>query len=123
MILYGISNCDTVRKARHFLEQNKVEFTFHDFRKNGLTPQIVQNWLTFVALEQLVNQRSTSWKTLTPEQKTNLLIHQDLSLLIDMPTLIKRPVLETSNQLLLGFDAIRYQNLLCADTSAAALAG
>lgn len=114
MILYGISNCDTVRKARHFLEQNKVEFTFHDFRKNGLTPQHLQHWLTFVAIEQLVNQRSTSWKTLTPEQKTNLLTHHDLSLLIEMPTLIKRPVLETSNQLLLGFNAVDYQNVLSA---------
>jgi Spx/MgsR family transcriptional regulator len=111
MILYGISNCDTVRKARKFLESHAVDFTFHDFRKTPLTLTQLNHWLQYVSLENLVNQRSTSWKTLTPEQKKTLLIDHDMAILIEMPTLIKRPVLQTAHQVLLGFSAAQYQAL------------
>ena len=112
MILYGISNCDTVRKARKFLEANHIDFTFHDFRKDGFNLELFNQWLQLQPLETLINKRSTSWKQLTDSQKQGLTDGSDLSPLIDMPTLIKRPILNTNNQLLVGFKQAEYQSLI-----------
>ncbi|MDX1353745.1 MAG: arsenate reductase [Thiomicrorhabdus sp.] len=112
MILYGIANCDTVRKARKFLDEKQISYVFHDFKKQGLTQEIIQNWLKYQPLEILVNKRSTSWKQLTEEQKQQLITGQNLSVLSEMPTLIKRPVLENNGSLLVGFKEAEYQNLV-----------
>ena len=112
MILYGIPNCDTVRKARKFLEANQVSYDFHDFKKQGLNLETIQNWLKSQPLEVLINKRSTSWKQLTDEQKQALTSGADLSILLAMPTLIKRPVLETKSNLLIGFKEAEYQDLV-----------
>jgi Spx/MgsR family transcriptional regulator len=111
MILYGISNCDTVRKARKFLEANNIEYTFHDFRKDGLTVETLQHWLETQPIEVLVNKRSTSWKQITVEQQSQLMSGADLTVLTERPTLIKRPILETEAQLFVGFKAIEYEIL------------
>lgn len=111
MILYGIANCDTVRKARKFLDEKQISYVFHDFKKQGLTQETIQNWLKYQPLEILVNKRSTSWKQLTEEQKQQLITGQNLSVLSEMPTLIKRPVLENNGSLLVGFKEAEYQNL------------
>ncbi|MDG6773009.1 ArsC family reductase [Thiomicrorhabdus sp. ZW0627] len=111
MILYGIPNCDTVRKARKFLEERQIDYRFHDFKKDGLTQETIQKWLQNLPIEILVNKRSTSWKQLTEQQKENLMNQSDLTVLTEMPTLIKRPVLETANVLLVGFKADEYQAL------------
>jgi Spx/MgsR family transcriptional regulator len=110
MILYGIANCDTVRKARKMLEDAGHQVQFHDFRKQGLTPEIIQAWLQKVDFSQLINMRSTSWKSLTDEQK-QAVENQDLDLICQHPTLIKRPVLQTQNQLFIGFNPTEYQSL------------
>jgi len=112
MILYGISNCDTVRKARKFLEANNVNFQFHDFRKDGFTLETFNQWLTLQPLDVLINKRSTSWKQLTDEQKQGLTSGTDLSPLLEMPTLIKRPILHIDKQLLVGFKESDYQALV-----------
>ncbi|MBN2865495.1 MAG: arsenate reductase [Thiotrichales bacterium] len=112
MILYGISNCDTVRKARKFLEKNNIEFTFHDFRKDGFDLETFNKWLQLQPLDCLVNKRSTSWKQLSDNQKQGLTDGSDLAPLIDMPTLIKRPVLAHNTQLLVGFKETDYQTLI-----------
>lgn len=112
MILYGIPNCDTVRKARKFLDANNIQYTFHDFRKDGLALQTIQQWLKSQPIELLVNKRSTSWKQITDEQKNQLMSGADLSLLLDLPTLIKRPILEMNTQLMVGFKAAEYETLL-----------
>lgn len=112
MKMYGIPNCDTVRKARKFLESHDVEFEFHDFRKQGLTLKTIQTWLQSQPIDVIVNKRSTSWKQLSDEQKQQLMDTTDLSVLTDMPTLIKRPVLETKGTLLFGFKADEYQKLI-----------
>jgi len=112
MKMYGIPNCDTVRKARKFLDSNGVEFEFHDFKKQGLTVDIIQSWLAAQPIEVIVNKRSTSWKQLTDDQKAQLMAATDLTTLTEMPTLVKRPVLETDNGILFGFKADAYQALI-----------
>ncbi len=112
MKMYGIPNCDTVRKARKYLENKGVEFEFHDFKKQGLSQEIIRNWLNQQSIDILVNKRSTSWKQLNDSQKEALMSGDDLSVLSDMPTLIKRPVLETDNGLLIGFKEAEYAGLL-----------
>lgn len=111
MILYGISNCDTVRKARKFLENQQVDFLFHDFRKDGLDVATIQNWLKTIDFSELLNKRSTTWKNLS-ESDRQAIENQDLTLLAQNPTLIKRPVLVTENTLLVGFNPERYQEVL-----------
>ncbi len=112
MILYGIPNCDTVRKARKFLETNNIQYTFHDFRKDGLAVSTIQQWLKSQPIELLVNKRSTSWKLITDEQKAQLISGADLSILSELPTLIKRPILEMDSQIMVGFKAAEYETLL-----------
>jgi Spx/MgsR family transcriptional regulator len=112
MILYGIPNCDTVRKARKFLDANSIQYIFHDFRKNGLPVQTIQHWLESQSIEVLVNKRSTGWKQITDEQKAQLMSGENLSILSELPTLIKRPILEMDSQLLVGFKAAEYETLL-----------
>ncbi|BCN93448.1 arsenate reductase [Thiomicrorhabdus immobilis] len=111
MKMYGIPNCDTVRKAQKFLDNEKISYQFHDFKKQGLSLATIQNWLESQPIEVLVNKRSTSWKLLTEEQKEKLMSKEDLTVLTEMPTLIKRPVLETNSGILVGFKAEEYQKL------------
>lgn len=111
-ILYGIKNCDSVKKARSWLDNNHVEYQFHDFRKDGLTMQLVQNFIAKGSWETLLNKRSTSWRQLADEQKTDLNEDKAAALLHAHPTLIKRPVLVTDTQFFIGFNAETYQTLL-----------
>ncbi|UQB41387.1 Spx/MgsR family RNA polymerase-binding regulatory protein [Thiomicrospira microaerophila] len=110
MILYGISNCDTVRKARKTLEALGHDVHFHDFRKQGLTPEIIQAWLEKADYNKLINKRSTGWKSLTDAQRLAV-ENQDLDLVCQHPTLIKRPILQAQNQLLIGYNPSEYQSL------------
>jgi len=109
--LYGIKNCDSVKKARRWLDDKGIDYRFHDVRLDGLEPTQVQAWLSELGLA-LVNKRSTSWKALAPETREQLNEENALELLIAHPTLIKRPLLDTGEQRHLGFDAQRYQSLL-----------
>lgn len=106
--LYGITNCDTVRKARKWLDANNIEFQFVDFRKSEFNTSAVESWLTLVSFDEIVNQRSKAWKALSAEQQTQLMQDQALSALVATPTLIKRPLLQTDTQILLGFKEAEY---------------
>lgn len=115
MILYGISNCDTVRKAKKYLENQHADFQFHDFRKDGLTPAHIQQWLNSVSFADIVNKRSTSWRSLDEEAKNTLsseVASDDaLDILSRQPTLIKRPVLQVADKVFIGFKESDYQSL------------
>jgi len=112
MILYGIKNCDSVKKARQWLATNEVVYQFHDFRIDGLSMEQVQSFIGKASWEALLNKRSTSWRQLADEQKTDLSAEKVAGLLLDNPTLIKRPVLVTDEQFFIGFNAETYQTLL-----------
>ncbi len=109
--LYGINNCDTVKKARRWLEQQSIDFCFHDFRKDGLEAEQLRNWLAELGWETLINKRSTSWKALDDASKAELNNDTAVDLILQTPTLIKRPLLDTGDQRHLGFKAADYQQL------------
>ena len=112
MILYGIKNCDTVRKARRWLDANDLAYTFHDFRSAGLTQQTIEHWLTHQSWESLLNKRGTTWRQLDDPRKDALDQSTAVALMLENPTLIKRPVLETDNTVMVGFNEESYQQLL-----------
>lgn len=110
-ILYGIKNCDSVKKARRWLDQNDIDYRFHDFRSDGLDPLLIQSWVDNLGWESLVNKRSTTWRNLPDDQKSNLNEKTLVSLLLEQPTLIKRPVLDQLGRLQLGFKETEYQQI------------
>ena len=111
-VLYGIPNCDTVKKARKWLEQHNVDYVFHDFRKDGLSEKNLKDWFKAVDWEQLLNKRSTSWRNLADNQKQGLTKASASKLMLANPTLIKRPVLVSGKQVLVGFNAADYKSQL-----------
>jgi arsenate reductase len=109
--LYGIKNCDTVKKARTWLEIHGVDYQFHDFRADGLERDAVQAWLTELGWQNLVNKRSTSWKALDEQARNGMDEQSALAAILEQPTLIKRPLLDTGHERFTGFSADSYQNI------------
>jgi len=108
--LYGIKNCDTVRKARKWLETHNITYHFHDFRADGLTGEQLQRWCKLAGWETLLNRRGTSWRQLPPQTRDNIDEASALELMRQNPTLIKRPVLERDDgALLIGFSESEFQ--------------
>jgi len=110
VILYGIKNCDTIKKARKFLDARAVNYTFHDFREDGLNPVQLSAWAAELGWENLLNKRSTTWRQLPDETKDNMSEVLALMVMEDQPTLIKRPVLELPDRVLLGFSEKTYSD-------------
>ena len=110
-VLFGIKNCDTVRKARRWLEEHDIAFTFHDVRSDGLTHAQVAKWIDALGWEVVLNKRSTSWKTIDAPRRENLDANSVNALLVELPTLIKRPVLEYDGAVYLGFKADTYSSI------------
>jgi Spx/MgsR family transcriptional regulator len=114
--LYGIKNCDTVKKARKWLEGRGIDYKFHDFREDGLEREQVQQWLDELGWETLVNRRSTSWKALDESTRQNMDEAGALEAILEQPTLIKRPLLDTGGERHTGFSAANYEKLFGAHT-------
>lgn len=111
-ILYGIKNCDTVKKARQWLDKQQIDYRFHDFRSDGLSASQISHWIATIGLDTLVNKRSTTWKELDQAAKDGFNEHTAVALIVAHPTLIKRPLLETGNSAQVGFKADSWQALL-----------
>ena len=109
--LYGIKNCDTVKKARKWLDENTIAYQFHDFRNDGLDTKLLTKLEAKLGWENMLNRRSTSWRQLDKNQKDGLSSAKAISLMLATPTLIKRPVLNTGEQMLIGFNLDDYQKL------------
>lgn len=112
LTLYGISNCDTVRKARKWLEAHQVDFQFHDFRKDGLTIEQIRRWTVCVGMDTLLNKRGTTWRNLPEERREGLDTQGLQSLLLEYPALIKRPLLEGDSLCHTGFKETEYTALI-----------
>lgn len=102
LTIYGISNCDSVKKNKKQLEANQVDFTYHDFRKDGLSQDKLSLWLNTVDWQILLNKRGTSFRNLPDDIKNNLNQDNIAALLLENPTLIKRPVVEFKDKILVG---------------------
>lgn len=112
MILYGISHCNTVKKAKDWLTQHKIKYQFYDYYKQGLSIELLDSFETTLGWEKLLNKRSTSWRKLNDQQKTTISKQTALHYMLETPTLIKRPVLDTGDKMIVGFTAQQYQNEL-----------
>ena len=111
LTLYGIKNCDTVKKARHWLEDHGIGYQFHDFRQDGLDKKQLTSWVEILGWEALVNKRSTTWRNLSEIEKDISNKQQAIKLLQKNPTLIKRPVIQNKNKLLVGYKEDEFKQL------------
>jgi arsenate reductase (glutaredoxin) len=109
--LYGIKNCDTVKKARQWLEQHQIEYRFHDLRSDGLDATTARGWIKELGLDTLINKRGTSWKQLDAKTRDQLNETNAVPLLLTQPTLIKRPLLDIGHQRSVGFSTELYREL------------
>ena len=109
--LYGIKNCDTVKKARKWLDEKAVDYQFHDVREDGLDRETVAQWLQELGWETVVNKRSTTWKGLEEATRASMDNDTALGAILEQPTLFKRPMLDIGHQRHCGFSAARYQDI------------
>ena len=107
-VLYGIKNCDSVKKARSWLEARQIAYHFHDYRVDGLDASLLQHFIDQLGMDAVLNRRSTSWKQLGDAEKGNLTPDKALQLMLTVPTLIKRPIFDTGEKLIIGFSAELY---------------
>ena len=101
--LYGIPNCDSVRKARKWLETHGVEYEFHDFKKEGADPAKLATWIDAEGVDTVLNRRGTTFRKLSEVQKADIDPAKAAGLLQEYPSMIKRPVVEYAGGLLIGF--------------------
>lgn len=107
--LYGLSNCDTCRKARRWLDNAGIEHAFVDVREQGVDADQLDTWTQHTGWEALLNRRSRAWRELPDAERTELNTTKAIALMQAHPTLIKRPVLATGDDILVGFDESRYE--------------
>lgn len=111
--IYGIKNCSTMKKAFDQLDAQQLAYEFHDYKKHGIDFDTLQHWANQVGLEVLLNKKGTTWRKFSPEQQADILSspQQILQAMQDNPSMIKRPVLVTHDQILVSFDSARYAQL------------
>lgn len=107
--MYGIPNCDTIKKAKKWLEAEGIEYHFHDYRKSGIDAELVALFCQKFGWEAVVNKRGTTYRQLSDEQKKTLNQDNAISLLIENPAMIKRPILLTESTAIIGFKAADYE--------------
>jgi Spx/MgsR family transcriptional regulator len=108
MLVYGIPNCNTVKKALDWLKANQIEFEFHDYKKKGISKAKLEAWAAELGWEALLNKKGTTWRMLPQDVQAGITSKERaFELMIEKPSLIKRPVVE-SKPLLLGFDEQLY---------------
>ena len=109
--VYGIPNCDTMKKARRWLADHDVEYEFHDYKKHGIDEKLLRHWVSQIGWETLLNRRGMMWRKLTQEQRDNIDESSAVQLMLETPSIIKRPVLINGNQILVGFRESDYEAL------------
>jgi Spx/MgsR family transcriptional regulator len=106
--LYGLTNCSSCRNARAWLDEHGIEYRFHDFRKDGLPPALLDRWLAEAGWEALLNRRGTTWRGLPESDKSHLGAATARNLMLNHPSLVKRPVLEIGAGVVVGFTSAQY---------------
>jgi arsenate reductase (glutaredoxin) len=110
--IYGIKNCDTMKKARKWLDDHRIEHAFHDYKTAGIDRARLEGWSREVGWETLLNRSGTTFRNLSESDKAGLNERKALALMLAQPSLIKRPVLEVGDRLLVGFKPEIYSDLL-----------
>ena len=112
LTVYGIKSCDTCRKARKYLAENDIEFRFHDVRDDGLDIQMLERWAGRIEWEKLLNRQSLTWRKIPEVDREGMTKNRAFALMLDQPTLVKRPVLEAPNFMAVGFSEKRFGDFL-----------
>ena len=110
--IYGIKNCDTIRKARAWLDERKVEYAFHDYKAAGITAERLKLWCAELGWENLLNRAGTTFRKLPEADKQELTEEKAIALMLAQPAMIKRPVLDLGKVRLLGFSPQTYQEAI-----------
>ncbi len=113
--LYGIPNCDTVKKARKWLDASDLDYTFHDYKKEGADREKLERWADRCGWEVLLNRRGTTYRRLPESEKEGIDREQAIALMLEHTSMIKRPVMETDDgdRVLVGFTQSEWENTLC----------
>lgn len=107
--MYGISNCDSIKKARNWMERNSINYVFHDYKKSGITKDKLEEWVMHVGWELLLNKSGTTFRKLPDMMKENIDEDSAIMLMAENPSMIKRPVLEYGEEIVVGFKAADYE--------------
>lgn len=107
-VIYGIRNCDTMKKARAWLEANKVAHEFHDYKVAGIDRAILDGWVKRVGWQVLLNRAGTTFRKLPEARKIDMTESKAIELMLEAPSMIKRPVLEHEDMLIVGFSPEKY---------------
>jgi arsenate reductase len=110
--IYGIPNCDTMKKAMAWLNKKKIAYEFHDYKKWGVPEKELKQWVEIAGWEVVLNKRSTTWKGLSDKMKKSLNEYSSIRIMMENPSSIKRPVLVNGKALIIGFKEDEYKNLL-----------
>ncbi len=110
--IYGIKNCDTMKKARAWLDKHGVDYSFHDYKTAGIERERLQRWCNKVGWETLLNRAGTTFRKLPDKDKNELDAAKAVALMLAQPSLIKRPVVEAGSKLLVGFKPELYDEAL-----------
>lgn len=110
--IYGIKQCDTMKKAISWLNSNNIPYNFHDYKKQNISEEKLEEWLKKVDWEILVNKRGTTWRKLSDEVKLSMDKNSAIKEMINNPSIIKRPVLEFKDKILIGFSEDEYKSAL-----------
>ncbi|NTJ44252.1 ArsC family reductase [Agrobacterium larrymoorei] len=109
--IYGIKNCDTMKKARTWLEAQGVDYAFHDYKSAGIDEAHLNRWCDAAGWEAVLNRAGTTFKKLDDTQKTDLTREKAIGLMLEQPSMIKRPVLEAKGKITVGFKPETYAGL------------
>ena len=109
--IYGIKNCDTMKKARAWLDKHDVSYEFHDYKAAGIDKARLESWSKDVGWEVLLNKVGTTFRALPEKDKEGLIEKKAIALMVDQPSMIKRPVLDVGGKLLVGFKPDDYAKL------------
>lgn len=107
--IYGIPNCDTIRKARRWLDEHRIAYAFHDYKTAGIARAKLEGWADAVGWQTLLNRAGTTFRKLPETEVANIDRRKAIRLMLAHPSLIKRPVLERGQTLMVGFDLTRYE--------------
>ena len=114
IVLYGIANCDSIKKARKWLTEHNVDYQFHDYKKSGIDAKTLRHWASVVDWEVLLNRRGTTWRKLDESDKTDINESRAIDLMIEHTSMIKRPVLTVNDHIEVGFNADVYSQILAS---------
>lgn len=110
--VYGIKNCDTMKKAFAWLNEHNIAYRFHDYKKDGITAERVKAWVKELGWENLVNKRGTTWRGLADNVKNSLEEASAITLMCEKPSVIKRPLVDTGHKRFCGFSASEFEQEL-----------